>query len=136
MIATAANETKLAEKTKNNATKIANFKEKATAAQTELDTMMSNTTLVEACTAITAAKEATKSGNVHFTHDGIEILITPRFSKSCCLCIVLNCRCFLYFFHNQQCKLLECWDRTCFDHIFGGCWCCYIVGIATLKDIR
>ncbi|KAL5326021.1 hypothetical protein ACEPPN_007158 [Leptodophora sp. 'Broadleaf-Isolate-01'] len=61
LIATAANETKLAEKTKNNATKIASFKEKATAAQTELDAMMSNTTLVDACTAISSAKEASKS---------------------------------------------------------------------------
>lgn len=62
MIATAANETKLAEKTKNNATKIAAFKEKATAAQTKLDTMMSNTTLVDACASIASAKEASKAG--------------------------------------------------------------------------
>lgn len=62
LIATAGNETKLAEKTKNNATKIASFKEKATEAQAELDTMMSNTTLVDACTAITSAKEASKAG--------------------------------------------------------------------------
>ena len=62
LIATAGNETKLAEKTKNNATKIASFKEKATEAQTKLDTMMSNTTLVDACAAITSAKEASQAG--------------------------------------------------------------------------
>lgn len=61
LVSLAANETKLADKTKNNATKIASIKDKATTAQTKLDAMTSNTTLVDACASITAAKEATKS---------------------------------------------------------------------------
>lgn len=73
-IDTANNSTKLAAKTKgyvirlpdphsltyivtSNSTKEAEYKAKATKAQTKLDAMTSNTTLVDACTALTSAKE-------------------------------------------------------------------------------
>lgn len=52
----AANSTKLAEKTKNNSTKIAEIQAKASAASVSLATMQSNTTLVSTCAVIDAAE--------------------------------------------------------------------------------
>ena len=52
----AANETKLADKTDNNATLIAEFQAKASTAATTLATMESNTTLVSTCNVIAAAE--------------------------------------------------------------------------------
>jgi hypothetical protein len=60
-ITMASNSTKVATKTDNNATKIAEVAAKASAAQTKLDTLNSNTTLVDACTAIKTEKEAKKN---------------------------------------------------------------------------
>ncbi|TGO33729.1 hypothetical protein BHYA_0230g00170 [Botrytis hyacinthi] len=57
-IDTAANSTKLAAKTKGNATEEAEYQAKATKAQTKLAEMTSNTTLVDACSALQAEKEA------------------------------------------------------------------------------
>ncbi|RDW84959.1 hypothetical protein BP6252_02549 [Coleophoma cylindrospora] len=53
----AANTTKLDAKLKNNATKIADFEAKASAAATTLQTMQSNTTLVSTCAVIAAANK-------------------------------------------------------------------------------
>ncbi|PQE10409.1 hypothetical protein CJF32_00000949 [Rutstroemia sp. NJR-2017a WRK4] len=55
-IDTANNSTKLAEKSKGNSTKEAELKAKAVTAQTKLDAMTSNTTLVDACSSLTKAK--------------------------------------------------------------------------------
>ncbi|KAM3065620.1 hypothetical protein ACMFMG_011329 [Clarireedia jacksonii] len=55
-IDTANNSTKLADKAKGNSTKEAELKSKAVAAQTKLDAMTSNTTLVDACSSLTQAK--------------------------------------------------------------------------------
>ncbi|TGO30546.1 hypothetical protein BPAE_0005g00370 [Botrytis paeoniae] len=57
-IDTASNSTKLAAKTKGNATKEAEYQAKATKAQTKLAEMTSNTTLVDACSALQTEKEA------------------------------------------------------------------------------
>ncbi|KAH7413261.1 hypothetical protein BKA64DRAFT_660643 [Cadophora sp. MPI-SDFR-AT-0126] len=59
LVSLAGNETKLADKTKNNATKIASIQAKASEAATQLSTMESNATLVSTCAVISAA-EATK----------------------------------------------------------------------------
>jgi len=56
LVKLSSNETALAEKTNNNATKIAAIQAKASEAATELSTMTSNTTLVNSCSAITASK--------------------------------------------------------------------------------
>ncbi|ESZ92317.1 hypothetical protein SBOR_7308 [Sclerotinia borealis F-4128] len=70
-INTAANSTKLADKTHGNATKEAKYQEKATEAQMKLTTMMSNTTLVDACSAMMTekkeAKEAKEDGTMTST---------------------------------------------------------------------
>lgn len=58
----AANETKLAAKEKNNATKIAEYQAKASDASTKLATLQANTTLTNACASIKSAKEAQKAG--------------------------------------------------------------------------
>jgi hypothetical protein len=60
-IALAANTTKLDKKFKSNATKIADFQAKATEAQTKLDAMTSNTTLVSSCSDLAAEKESKKA---------------------------------------------------------------------------
>lgn len=60
-IDTAGNSTKLAAKTKGNATKEAEYQAKATKAQTKLAEMTSNTTLVDACSALQTEKEAKKA---------------------------------------------------------------------------
>lgn len=57
MVKLASNETKLAAKTKNNATKIAEFQAKASEASTKLTTMESNATLVSTCSVISAAED-------------------------------------------------------------------------------
>ncbi|TGO89848.1 hypothetical protein BPOR_0091g00140 [Botrytis porri] len=57
-IDTAGNSTKLAAKIKGNATKEAEYQAKATKAQTKLAEMMSNTTLVDACSVLQTEKEA------------------------------------------------------------------------------
>lgn len=62
LVALASNETKLAEKTQNNATKIADIQAKASTAAARLSDMTSNTTLINACAAITAAKQSTNTG--------------------------------------------------------------------------
>lgn len=62
-IALAANTTKLDKKFKNNATKIADFQAKAATAQTKLDTMTSNTTLVSDCSDLAAEKESKKASD-------------------------------------------------------------------------
>ena len=55
LVKLASNETKLADKTKNNATKIAEIQSKASDASTKLTTMSSNATLVSTCAVIDAA---------------------------------------------------------------------------------
>jgi len=55
-IALAANTTKLDEIFKGNSTKIADFQAKAATAQTKLDAMTSNTTLVSDCSDLAAEK--------------------------------------------------------------------------------
>ncbi|TVY57852.1 hypothetical protein LCER1_G002117 [Lachnellula cervina] len=55
LVKLASNETKLADKTKNNATKIADIQAKASDASTKLTTMSSNTTLMSTCAVIDAA---------------------------------------------------------------------------------
>lgn len=57
----AANTTKLAEKTKNNATKIAEFQAKASTAATQLSTLSSNATLMTACNVIFAQEDMVQS---------------------------------------------------------------------------
>jgi hypothetical protein len=57
LVALASNETKLADKTNNNATKIAEIQAKASDASTQLTTMESNTTLVSTCAVIDAAQK-------------------------------------------------------------------------------
>lgn len=52
----AANETKLADKAKNNATKIAALQAKASEASVKLTSLQSNTTLTSACASIKSAK--------------------------------------------------------------------------------
>jgi cell division protein FtsI/penicillin-binding protein 2 len=52
LVAIAANETKLAEKTQKNATKIADLQAKASTAAVKMSNMTSNTTLTSACAAI------------------------------------------------------------------------------------
>lgn len=54
----AANTTLLDDKTQGNATKIAEFQAKASAATTKLATLTSNSTLVSTCSSIKAAKES------------------------------------------------------------------------------
>jgi ABC-type enterochelin transport system substrate-binding protein len=61
LVALAANETKLADKAKNNATKIAEYQAKASAAAVKLQTLQANTTLTDACTSIASAKAAAKA---------------------------------------------------------------------------
>ena len=61
LVTLAGNETALADKTKNNATKIAALQAKASTAATKLETMTSNTTLVSACSAIASTKAQTKA---------------------------------------------------------------------------
>jgi len=53
----AANTTKLDDKTKNNATKIAEIQAKASDASTQLSTMSSNATLVSTCAVMSAAEK-------------------------------------------------------------------------------
>ena len=53
----ASNATKLAEKTNNNATKIAEIQAKASDAATQLTTMQSNATLMSECSVIDAAQK-------------------------------------------------------------------------------
>lgn len=55
LVKLASNTTKLADKTNNNATKIADIQSKASEASTKLTTMSSNTTLVSTCAVIDAA---------------------------------------------------------------------------------
>jgi hypothetical protein len=62
LVALAANETKLADKAKNNATKIAAYQAKASAAAVKLQALQANTTLTDACSSITTSKEAAKAG--------------------------------------------------------------------------
>jgi hypothetical protein len=57
----AANETKLAGKTKNNATKIVEIQPKASDASTQLTTMQANTTLVSTCAVISAVQDTEDS---------------------------------------------------------------------------
>ncbi|KAJ4412561.1 hypothetical protein N0V82_008738 [Gnomoniopsis sp. IMI 355080] len=57
----AANSTKLADKLKNNATKIAEFQAKAATATTELDTLKANTTLMDSCNVIFAQEDMVQS---------------------------------------------------------------------------
>lgn len=57
----AANTTKLADKLKNNATKIAEFQAKAATATTELSTLQSNATLMTACNVIFAQEDMEES---------------------------------------------------------------------------
>ncbi|CAG8957415.1 hypothetical protein HYFRA_00011396 [Hymenoscyphus fraxineus] len=54
LVKVASNETKIAEMTKNNATKIAQFKTKAAEATTKLTTMQSNATFMNVCNVIGA----------------------------------------------------------------------------------
>ncbi|CAG8977073.1 hypothetical protein HYALB_00005781 [Hymenoscyphus albidus] len=54
LVKVASNDTKVAEMTKNNATKIAQFKTKAAEASTKLTTMQSNATFVNVCNVIGA----------------------------------------------------------------------------------
>jgi ABC-type enterochelin transport system substrate-binding protein len=61
LVALAANETALAEKSKNNATKIAALQAKASTAATKLQTLEANTTLTDACSSIKSQKEAAKA---------------------------------------------------------------------------
>lgn len=58
LIALAANQTALDDKTKGNATKAAKVQAKAAEAKTMLDTMQANATLVSACSDIATAKAA------------------------------------------------------------------------------
>jgi hypothetical protein len=62
LVALAANETKLADKAKNNATKIAAYQAKASAAAIKLQALQVNTTLTDACSSISTSKEAAKAG--------------------------------------------------------------------------
>lgn len=57
----AANTTKLADKLKNNATKIAEFQAKAATATTELNTLKANTTLMDSCNVIFAQQDMVQS---------------------------------------------------------------------------
>jgi hypothetical protein len=61
LVTLASNETALADKAKNNATKIAALQSKASTAATKLDTLTSNTTLVSACSAIASSKAEAKA---------------------------------------------------------------------------
>jgi predicted nucleic acid-binding Zn-ribbon protein len=61
LVTLASNETALADKAKNNATKIAALEAKASTAATKLQTMTTNTTLVSACSAIASSKAAAKA---------------------------------------------------------------------------
>jgi len=61
LVTLAGNETELAAKAKNNETKIAAIKDKATTAQTKLDAMMSNSTLMTACESMKAEKSSKNS---------------------------------------------------------------------------
>lgn len=67
VVALAANTTKLAEKAKNNETKIAAYHAMASTAATKLATLNANTTLTEACATITTAKEAKKAAKANST---------------------------------------------------------------------
>jgi uncharacterized membrane protein (DUF106 family) len=62
LITLAGNDTALAAKAKNNETKIAAIKDKATAAQTKLDALMSNSTLTTTCESLKAEKASSKNG--------------------------------------------------------------------------
>lgn len=57
----ASNTTKLAAKTKGNATKEADWQAKAAKAQTKLESLTSNTTLVDACSALKTQKAEAKA---------------------------------------------------------------------------
>lgn len=61
LVTLASNETALAAKTKNNATKIADIQAEASAASVKLETLTSNTTLTDVCTSIKASKAADKA---------------------------------------------------------------------------
>ena len=58
--ALAANQTALEFKAKGNATKVAKLQSMATSAEAKLTTLSSNSTLVDACNAMSAAKDAKK----------------------------------------------------------------------------
>jgi ABC-type enterochelin transport system substrate-binding protein len=61
LVTLAANETELANKAKNNATKIAALQAKASEASVKLTSLEANMTLTSACTSIKTAKEAAKA---------------------------------------------------------------------------
>lgn len=61
LVSVASNTTKLADKTDNNATKIAEIQAKASDASTQLATMSSNATLMSTCAVIDAAQDTEKT---------------------------------------------------------------------------
>jgi hypothetical protein len=75
LVALAANETKLADKAKNNATKIAEYQAKASAAAVKLQTLQANTTLTDSCASIASAKAAAKA------EKGAGMFFSPFFVK-------------------------------------------------------
>jgi ABC-type enterochelin transport system substrate-binding protein len=67
LVTLAANETKLADKAKNNATKISALQAKASEASVKLTSLEANATLTSACSSIKTAKEAAKAGKSNST---------------------------------------------------------------------
>lgn len=120
----AANTTKLAEKANNNATKIAAYQAKASAASVKLATLSSNTTLTDACATMKSAKAEAKAAKGNSTTSGMCAVSRSQFNimtdknrlrKSSCFSLIFR-ECSLSFQHRQ--KRLEhdqCSDRLLVD---------------------